>query len=52
MTTLRDDDIVSTPTDAPTSGPTATLPAGDADQGDSHEQQVDPAGSDPAGVDS
>ena len=43
VTTLRDEDIVTSPT--------ATLPGGDADQGDSGETQVDPAGSDPAGSD-
>ena len=41
VTTLRDEDIVTSPT--------ATLPGGDADQGDSNDTQVDPAGSDPAG---
>jgi hypothetical protein len=42
VTTLRDDDIVTT---------TNTLPAGDADQGDSNEQQVDPAGIDTTSAD-
>jgi hypothetical protein len=42
VTTLRDEDIVTT---------TNTLPAGDADQGDSNEQQVDPTGTDPTGTD-
>jgi hypothetical protein len=47
LTTLRDEDITTT---------TNTLPAGDADQGDSNEQQADPAGvdttsADPAGGD-
>lgn len=43
LTTLRDEDITTT---------TNTLPAGDADQGDSNEQQADPAGVDPTGSDS
>lgn len=45
MTTLRDDEMLTTPLDT-----TATM-GGDADQGDSNEKQVDPAGSDPAGAD-
>ncbi len=43
MTTLRDEDITTTDT--------IPGPGGDADQGDSNDTQVDPAGSDPAGVD-
>jgi hypothetical protein len=42
VTTLRDEDITTT---------TNTLPGGDADQGDSGEQQADPGGVDPAGTD-
>ena len=41
MTTLRDEDITTT----------NTLPAGDADQGDSNVEQADPAGVDHAGSD-
>ena len=43
LTTLRDEDITTT---------TNSAPGGDADQGDSGTQQVDPAGVDPSGTDS
>jgi hypothetical protein len=43
LTTLRDEDITTTPT--------ATVPGGDADQGDSG-TQGDPGGVDPTGTDS
>ena len=45
VTTLRDDEMLTTPLD------TMVTMGGDADQGDSNEKQVDPAGSDPAGAD-
>ena len=43
MSTLRDEDITTT---------TNTVPAGDADHGDSGSTSADPAGVDPAGTDS
>lgn len=53
MTTLRDEDITTTPTmTLPGGDADQSDSTGDADQGDSGETQVDPAGIDPAGADS